>query len=66
MLYGVLTLYKVSLLSYQKTTNSAVNRNLASVINNGNDSSICFYGPVKSYIYFCMINMIYYYELLII
>ena len=52
MLYGVLTLYKVSLLSYQKTTNSAVNRNLASVINNGNDSSICFYGPAKSYIYF--------------
>ena len=34
MMYGVMTLYKVSLLYYQKTTNSAVNRNLASVINN--------------------------------
>ena len=33
-MYGVMTLYKVSLLYYQKTINSAVNRNLASVINN--------------------------------
>ena len=34
MMYGVLTLYKVILPYYQKTTNSAVNRNLASVISN--------------------------------
>ena len=54
-----MTLYKVSLLYYQKTTNSAVNRNLTSVINNLNDSSKSFYEPVKSYTYFCMINMIY-------
>ena len=33
-MYGVTTLYEVSLLYYQKTTDSAVNRNLASVINN--------------------------------
>ena len=33
-MYGVMTLYEVSLLNYQKTRNSAVNRNLASVINN--------------------------------
>ena len=50
MMYGVMTLYKVSLLYYQKT-NSAVNRNLASVINNWNDSSNCFYELVKSYIF---------------
>ena len=34
MMYGVMTLYTVSLLYYQKATNSAVNKNLASVINN--------------------------------
>ena len=34
MMYEVMTLYKVPLLYNQKTTNSAVNRNLASVINN--------------------------------
>ena len=59
MMYGIMTLYEVSSLNYQKTTNSAVNRNLGSVINNGNDSSNCFYGLVKSYTYFCMVNMIY-------
>ena len=51
MIYGVITLYEVSLLYYQKTTNSAVNRNLASVINNWNDSSKSFYELVKSYIF---------------
>ena len=59
MMYGVMALYEVSLLYYQKTTNSAVNRNLASVINNWNDSSNCFSELVKSYTYFCMVNMIY-------
>ena len=44
-------LYEVPLLYYQKTTNRAVNRNLASVINNWNDSSKCFYELVKSYIF---------------
>ena len=34
MMYGVMALCEVSLLYYQKKTNSAVNRNLASVINN--------------------------------
>ena len=34
MMYGVMTLYEMSVLYYQKTANSAVNRNLASVINN--------------------------------
>ena len=33
-MYGVMTLYEVSLLNYQKTRNSAVKRYLASVINN--------------------------------
>ena len=51
MMYGVLTL--LPLLYYQKTTNSAVNINLASVINNWNDSSKCFYELVKSYTNFC-------------
>ena len=46
-----MTLYEVSLLYYRKTTNSAVNRNLASVINNWNDSSKCFYELVESYIF---------------
>ena len=31
--------YKVSMFHYQMTTNSAVNRNLACVINNCNNSS---------------------------
>ena len=53
-MYGVLTLYKVPLLYYQKTTNSAVNRNLASVINNWNDFSKCFYELVKSYTNCCI------------
>ena len=47
MMYGVLTL--LPLLYHQNTTNSAVNRNLASVINNWNDFSKCFYELVKSY-----------------
>ena len=47
MMYGVLTL--LPLLYYQKTTNGAVNRRLASVINNRNDFSKCFYELVKSY-----------------
>ena len=33
MMYGVMALYGVSLLHYQMTTNSAVNKNLACVIN---------------------------------
>ena len=41
-MYGVLTLYKMSLRYYEKTTNSAVNENLARVINDWNDSSKCF------------------------
>ena len=49
MMYGVLTLYKLSLLYYQTATNSAVKRNLASVINDWNDSSKCFYKLVDSY-----------------
>ena len=52
MMYGVLTL--LSLLYYQKTTNSAVNRSLASVINNWNDFSKCFYELVKSYTHCCI------------
>ena len=51
MMYGVMTLYEAPLLYYQKTTNRAVNRNLAKGINNWNDSSICFYELVKSYIF---------------
>ena len=38
---GVIALYEVSLLYYQMITNGAVNRNLASVINNSNNSSKC-------------------------
>ena len=52
MMYGVFTLYKVSFLYYQKIKNSAVNINLASVINNWNDSSKCFYELVKSFFVF--------------
>ena len=59
MMYGVLTLYKVPLLYYLKTTNGAVNRNLASLIDNWIDSSECFYQLVKSYTNFCMVNMTY-------
>ena len=51
MICGVMTIYDVSLLYYQKTANSVVNRNLASLINNWNDSSKCFYEPVKSHIF---------------
>ena len=52
MMYGVLTL--LLLLYYQKTTNSAVNRSLASVINNWNDFSKCFCELVKSYTNCCI------------
>ena len=41
MMYGVMTLYEVSLLDYQMMTNSAVNRNLIHVINNSNNYSYC-------------------------
>ena len=51
MMYGVMALYEVSLLYYQKTTNSAGNRNLASVINDWNNSSKSFYELAKSYIF---------------
>ena len=34
MMYGAMTIYEKSLLHYQMTTNSAINRNLARVINN--------------------------------
>ena len=33
-MYGAMTLYKGSLLYYQKTKDSAINRNIGSVINN--------------------------------
>ena len=46
-----MTFYEVSLLYYQKTTNCAENRNLASVINNWNDSSKCFYELIMSYLF---------------
>ena len=51
MMYGVMTLYQLSLLYYQMTTTSAVNRNLASVINNWNDSSKCFYELINLHIF---------------
>ena len=51
MMYGVMTLYETSLLYYQKTTNNAVNRNLASVINNSNDFSKCFHELVKTHLF---------------
>ena len=52
MMYGVLTI--LLLPYYQKTTNRAVNRSLASVINNWNDFSKCFYELVKSYKHCCI------------
>ena len=52
MMYRVLTL--LPLLYYQKTTNGAVNRRLASVLNNWNDFSKCFYELVKSYTNCCI------------
>ena len=51
MMHVVMTLYEVSLLCYQKITNSTVNGNLASVINIWNDSSKSFFELVKSYIF---------------
>ena len=51
MMHVVMTLYEVSLLCYQKITNSAVNGNLASVINIWNDSSKSFFELVKSNIF---------------
>ena len=65
MMYGFMTHYEVSLLYYQKTTNSSVNRNLASVTSNWKDSSNCFYKLVNSNTYFCAVNMIYQHELLL-
>ena len=51
-MYGVMALYEVTLHYYhQMTTNSAVNRNLVSVINDWNDSSKCFYELIKSCIF---------------
>ena len=47
----VMTLYEMSLLCYQKTTNRAGNGNLAGVINFWNDSSKSFFELVKSYIF---------------
>ena len=48
------TLYEVSLFYYQMTTNSVVNKNLASVINNWNNS---YCGWTNKVIYkFCLIN----------
>ena len=41
MMYEVTTLYEVSNLYYQMTAKTAVNKNLASVINNWNNSSKC-------------------------
>ena len=54
MIYGVLAL--LPLLYHQKTTNSAVNRSLAIVINNWliNDFSECSYEIVKSYTHCCI------------
>ena len=51
MMHVVMTLYEVSLLCYQKITNSTVNGNLASVINIWNDSSKSFFELLKSYIF---------------
>ena len=51
-MYGVLTI--LLLPYYQKTTNRAVNRNLASVINNWNDFPKCFYELVRSYKHCCI------------
>ena len=51
MMHVVMTLYEVSLLCYQKITNSTVNGNLASVINIWNDSTKSFFELVKSYIF---------------
>ena len=51
MMHGAMTLSEVLLLYYQKTRNSAMNRNLASAINNWNDSSRYFYELIKSYIF---------------
>ena len=51
MMEEVLTLYKVSLLYYQMTTNSAVNRNLTSIIKNWNNCSECCHGLIKSCIF---------------
>ena len=61
MMHEVMTLYEVSLIYYQKT-NSAPNRNLASVINKWKDSSKYFYRLVSSYI-FSHDDMSYQYDL---
>ena len=54
MMYGVMTLYEASFPYYQMTTNSAVNRKLAPVVNNWNNSSKCLRTNKVIYI-FCMI-----------
>ena len=59
MMYGVVILHEVSLLNYKKTAYTGVNRIVASVINNWNDSSNSFYELINSYTYFCMVNMIF-------
>ena len=41
MIFTMVTLYEVSLLYYQMTTNNVVNRNLARVISDQNNSSKC-------------------------
>ena len=46
-----MTLYEVSLLYYQMTTNIVVNRNLASVIRNWKNYSECFHVLIKSCIF---------------
>ena len=61
MMHEVMTLYEVSLIYYQKT-NSAANKNLASVINKWKDSSKYFYRLVSSYI-FSHDDMSYQYDL---
>ena len=48
---GAMTIYIVSLLHYQMTTNSAVNGNLASVIKKWNNCFECFHGLIKPCIF---------------
>ena len=55
MMHGVMILYEVPLLYYQVTTNSAVNRTLACVINNWNSFSKCLWTNKVIHI-FCMLN----------
>ena len=50
-MYGVMTLDEVSLLCYQMTTNNAINKNIASVINSWSNSSKCLWTNKVIYIY---------------